>query len=380
MDIINYRTKIIMGEDSLTFLNRYRDERVFIVADPFIVESGLIKLVTESFHESNTIKIFKEVVPDPPVEKVVAGMAEFMIFKGGIVLAIGGGSAIDQAKAITYFSRQLQEGAKPICIVLPTTSGAGSEVTSFAVITDQQKEIKYPLVSDQILPDVAILSAHLVAGVPPVVVADSGIDVLTHAIEAYVSTSATVFSDALAEKAFKLVFKYLTDSYKFGTTDLVAKANMHYASCMAGMAFNAASLGLNHGIAHSAGVQYHLPHGRINSLLLPGVIAFNAELDQPFHNDCKARQRYAELASSIGLKGIDNAESTRLLITAISHLQQSINLPQSLKDAGVSSQQIESSMSRLVTGALNDSCTETNPRQPKGQEIEQIIRGISGFN
>lgn len=376
MEIIDFGTKICFGENSLTYLNGYQKERIFIVADPFVVASGMIELVTKELAPSNEVEVFSDIIPDPPVEKVVAGLEVFNRFKGTIIMAIGGGSAIDQAKAISYFYQKLNAAEKPTCIVLPTTSGAGSEVTSFAVITDQQKGVKYPLVAANILPDVAILAVDLVATVPPQIVADVGMDVLTHALEAYVSLEANAFSDALAEKAIQLVFTYLVRSYRNGQADCEAKEQMQYASCLAGIAFNSASLGLNHGIAHSAGAQYHLPHGRMNALLLQAVISYNAELEIPFNNNVPARQRYSQIATLLGLSGGNHGEKTRHLIEAIGELAEQLDLPKNLTAAGIRREQALQHLPKIVEGALQDACTKTNPRKADIKGIVTIVNDI----
>lgn len=277
MKTFELKTKVIFGQEALSYLQNFRSKKIFLVTDPFMVTSGKIEEITKQLSSAEYV-IFSDIVPDPPMELVVKGVTEATAFVPDIVLAIGGGSAIDAAKAIMHFSRQIGNLPDMMFVAIPTTSGTGSEVTSFAVITDKEKGVKYPLVSDALLPDIAILEPELVKSVPPPVVADTGIDVLTHAIEAYVSIDANDFSDAFAEKAVRLVFEYLYRSYA-SSDDMEAKEKMHNASNLAGIAFNLVSLGINHAIAHNIGGKLHVPHGRTNALLLPHVIEFNANVE-----------------------------------------------------------------------------------------------------
>lgn len=276
MEEFGIKTSIHFGKNALEYLKKLQGTRIFIVTDPFMVESGLVENITR-YLEKDRCTIFSNVVPDPPLELVTEGVREVIKNKPDTLIALGGGSAIDEAKAIMHFSRQIGNLPHMEFIAVPTTSGTGSEVTSFAVITDREKGIKYPLVDQSLLPDTAILDASLVKSVPKSVVADTGMDVLTHALEAYVSTKANAFTDALAEKAAVTVLRYLIHSYS-NQEDSRAREEMHNASCMAGLAFDRTSLGVNHAIAHNIGGKFKVPHGRTNAVLLPYVIEFNADM------------------------------------------------------------------------------------------------------
>ena len=284
-------TKIYMGKDALESAIG-RAQKVFLVSDPFMVSSGKISYVTD-FLDSKNIQytVFSNVQSDPDIETVAAGMAQIIEFQPDHVVVLGGGSPIDAAKAIVYFAHQ--QGKLPQCpfIAIPTTSGTGSEVSTFAVITDHKKNVKYPLVADSLLPTAAILNPELVMSVPPKVTADAGLDVLTHAIEAFVSSQRTDFSDAMAEKAIKLIYHHLLQVYQH-PDDYEGRQRVHNASCMAGIAFANAGLGLNHAMAHTLGAKFHIAHGRANAILLPYVMSFNAGCTTAL---TATARRYAEI-------------------------------------------------------------------------------------
>lgn len=376
MKIFELKTRIVFGKDSLRYLGEKSDRKFFIVTDPFMVTSGMISSITEQLSKCE-YQVFSDIVPDPPMELVVKGVEAVTSFRPDIVLAVGGGSAIDAAKAIMQFSKEIGKLKEMEFIAIPTTSGTGSEVTSFAVITDTKKGIKYPLVSDELLPDIAILEPMLVKSVPAPIVADTGMDVLTHAVEAYVSTQATDFSDALAEKAVQLVFEYLQRSY-LNSNDMEAKEKMHNASCIAGMAFNQASLGINHAIAHNIGGKLHVPHGRTNALLLPHVIEFNSEMEgfNP-KSYTLAATKYAKLAKLIGVGGSTIRNSVKNLIHEIIKLEREMKMPIRLTECKVTAEDINKVKKEIAEGALEDACIKTNPRVATMGDVLELLHKIS---
>ena len=376
MNTFELKTKVVFGQEALKYLQTLSQKKIFIVTDPFMVKSGMIDSITRYLSEG-AYQVFSDIVPDPPMELVVKGVEEVVAYKPDVIVALGGGSAIDAAKAIMNFSREIGKFEKMHFIAIPTTSGTGSEVTSFAVITDTQKGVKYPLVSDALLPDIAILEPMLVKTVPPGIVADTGMDVLTHALEAYVSIKATDFSDAFAEKAISLVFQYLIRSYE-SSEDMEAKEKMHNASCLAGMAFNLASLGLSHAIAHNIGGKLHIPHGRTNAILLPHVIEFNSNITSFTPKDyTDAAMAYAKIARLIGVPGSTTRLSVKNLINEITKLMQRLKMPTKLTQCKVSTEDVLKTKKEIAEGALKDSCITTNPRSATISDVLEIIHKVT---
>ena len=373
---ISYKTELHVGKGALQQLSHYKNEHILVVADPFLKTSGTLDAILANFDDSNDIVVFTDIVPDPPIETVVAGIKSAGDKPISIVLSIGGGSAIDASKAMYYFAKKQGAFSEAILIAIPTTSGTGSEVTSFSVITDAERGTKYPLVTKEILPDVAILDADLVLSLPGNITADTGMDVLTHAIEAYVSTKATDFSDALAEKAIKLVFEYLPKAYKNGQ-DVEAREKMHAASTLAGMAFNTASLGINHSLAHAAGAKFHVPHGRLNSILMPHVIQYNAGIEFNNRNrqatDKTVASRYQDIAKLLGCSASSPVSGVRQLVEAIKKLQRKLEMPTSLTEYGVKADACAQYKVEISEAALHDGCTPTNPRVPTAEELLKVL-------
>ena len=347
METFTLKPTLYFGADALDALTTLAGRRVLIVTDRFLSQSGLLERVRGRL--SGETAVFDEVTPDPSVELTARGVRLLREFRPDAVVAFGGGSPMDCAKAVRWCS-----GSAAPLWAIPTTAGTGSEMTAFAVLTDTEKGVKHPLVDDALLPEAAVLDPSLLDGVPPAVTADTGMDVLTHAAEAYVSVGATPFTDALAEKAFVLAYQNLPGAYRISGGSPEKEA-MLYASCLAGMAFNAAGLGICHSLAHALGGRVHMPHGRLNAMLLPRVIAFNAV-------QSRAAERYAHLARLCGLVG-----SARALSAALNRMLAALKLPKTLMVDDP----------KVIAAALEDRCTATNPRKPSAAELETILRELA---
>ena len=348
------KPKIQFGTNALNFLSGLTARRAFVVTDKAMVKFGFADKVTEKLMQRGIeFQIYDDVASDPDISAIVSGMKIMDAHYPDLVIALGGGSVIDAAKAVMYslwHTRKEHSRSKPQFIAIPTTSGTGSEVTSFSVIKSRSE--KLVLVDEFMLPDIAM-------------------DVLCHALEAYVSKAASDFSDAMAEKAVKLVFSHLLDCHHQGD-NLLAREKMHNASCIAGMAFTNASLGITHSLAHALGGVFHVPHGRANALLMTHVIAFNANL----HGDCnsEAAKRYAYLAQSLGLPAQTVKEGVISLIVAINVLKDEMGMPKSIRDTGVSETDFYARLTDMVGQALRDSCTPTNPRDVNTHQLETLYR------
>lgn len=373
MEDFKIKTAVHFGTDALRCLEKLKGNRIFIVTDPFMVESKMVESVT--IHLKNAqYEIFSKVVPDPPLELVVEGIQAITAFSPDTLVALGGGSAIDEAKAIMHFAKNIGNIPQMEFIAVPTTSGTGSEVTSFAVITDKGKGVKYPLVDQELLPDRAVLDPELVKSLPAVIVADTGMDVLTHALEAYVSTKANAFTDAFAEKAALMVFQYLVKSYE-NAGNLEAREQMHYASCMAGIAFDKTSLGVNHAIAHNIGGKFGVPHGRTNAILLPHVVEFNAQLEDYNQKEFNtAARKYARLAQLAGFGGGNVRSGVKNLIHQIQKMQKQMKMPQSFREYGLKQDQYKKAGEDIARGALADGCIRTNPRPAGREDVLYILK------
>ena len=395
--------KIYFEAGSIAYLEKMPNiERAFIVTDEGMVKLGYVDKIL--YHLRNRqqyvhSEIFSEVESDPSFDTIMKGVETMKNFKPDVIIALGGGSPIDAAKGMWLFYEHPEAdpeglklkfmdirkrtykfpklGTKCQMVAIPTTSGTGSEVTSFAVITDKEKNKKYPLADYELTPDVAIVDPDLVMSLPKSVTADTGMDVLTHALEAYVSNMASDYTDGLAEKAVELVFEYLEKAYDDGTNKL-AREKMHNASTIAGMAFTNAFLGVNHSIAHKIGAEFHLPHGRINAILLPYVVRYNSTKPTKFVSFPKyeyfiADKKYYEMAKKVGLKADNVEEGINSLIEKIKEMNEHMNIPKSFKDAGIDENEFLSKVDMLADRAFEDQCTTANPRVPLVSEIKQIL-------
>lgn len=378
MKSFDIRTKIYFGDNALDRLLELPYKKILIITDPFIEQSGMLSHITERLRRAYIdYTVFSDVVPDPPLEKISIGVKKLLEYNPDCVVTIGGGSAIDSAKAIREFATR-SNGKEIAMIAIPTTSGTGSEVTSFSVVTDTQNNIKYPLVSDSMLPTEAILDAELVKSVPATVTADTGMDVLTHAIEAYVSVNNNEFSAALAEKAIEICGTFLLRSY-LDNNDAHARAKMHVASCLAGLAFNSASLGLNHGIAHAVGAKFHIPHGRANAIVLPHVIEFNSGINK--HSKSrkdypKCVEKYCNVAKLLGVNNFNEITTIRALTGWINFMNKEMNIPLSISQCGIDRHEYMNAVEEMAEKALRDACTATNPRVPSKADICLILEHL----
>lgn len=375
MKDFNLKPRIYMGKKGLYEVLKGVD-KAMIVTDGFMHDSGRDSYLTEPLEQRGIrYEIFSKVKPDPDIATIAEGISLMLDFKPQILLALGGGSSIDAAKAMNYLANQGGLSQQCRFIAIPTTSGTGSEVSKFAVVSDPVHAAKYPLVSNDLLPDGAILDAGLVLTVPPAVTADTGIDVLTHAIEAFVSTEANDFTDAAAEKAIKLVRSNLLRVYK-NPDDLEGRQNMHHASCLAGMAFSNAGLGLNHSMAHTLGAHFHIPHGRANGILLPYVMGFNAGCHDQL---TPVAARYARIARLVRTEGPSLRQSAFSVVRMTKQFVKQLNMPDCIEGAGVSREDFDRALDEMAETAYRDTCTATNPRPCTAEDIKAVfIRAYTG--
>ncbi len=369
MNRFSLQTRIYSGAGSLNTLARFRNKHIWIICDAFLARSPLIDILRAAIPADNRISMFSDITPDPTIAIVVEGITQMQALKPQIVIGFGGGSALDAAKAIVWFGKKSGNHIET-CVAIPTTSGTGSEVTSACVISDPEKGIKYPLFDRGVYPDIAILDPELVVSVPPAVTANTGMDVLTHALEAYVSPLASDFTDALAEKAAQLVFQYLPGAVRKGDC-LATRGKMHNASTLAGMAFSQAGLGINHAIAHQIGGQFHLPHGLANALLLTPVIRFNAA-------DPRAAKRYARLAKACYFCPPDAGDSMALtaLLRHIDLLKRQCALPSPAQALQSAKPHWREAIPAMVRAALADVTLKTTPRPASADDIRALLEAL----
>ena len=394
--------KIFFEKDSITYLRHIDAERVMLVCDPGMVQFGyadLVKRQLELNRHRPAVDVFSDVEPNPSTNTVYKGLERFVDFQPDVIIALGGGSAMDAAKAMWMFfehpdvsffgakqkfldirkrTYKIPYAQKTTFICIPTTSGTGSEVTSFAVITDSETHIKYPLADYALTPDIAIVDPALVMSVPASVTADTGMDVLTHAIESYVSVMASDYTRGLSLQAIKLVFENLEHSYRFG--DEESREKMHNASTMAGMAFANAFLGINHSLAHKVGPMFDIPHGRTNAILMPHVIRYNGRDPQkhamfPKYDYFRADKDYADIARFMGW-GTDkqsDAELVELLAQKVYELGIAVGIDMNWKGQGVTKKLLQDTAYTLAEHAYEDQCTTANPKEPLISELKEII-------
>ena len=332
-------------------------KRLLMVADPYF-RNGTAQGIAEA--SGAVTEYFFDVEPDPTVTLAAKGAALVKSFKPDVVAALGGGSAMDCAKAMVYLAE-----SKATVVAIPTTSGSGSEVTDFAILTHEG--VKHPLVDPALCPKVAILDGTLVEKLPPSLVADGGVDALTHAVEACTATNGNDFTNAMAQEAFCRIFSYLPDSYR---GELKARQQVHTAATMAGLAFTRSGLGLCHSMAHALGGLLHLPHGRLNAILLPAVMEVNAPA---------CGHRYASLARRAGLEGRCDTMALRNLKNGLDRLMRNLNLPKTLRDGGIPREEVVASRQKIVQAVLEDPCSRTNPVPVTQALVETVLRKITPY-
>ncbi len=382
-------------------------KRAFIVTDSFLFNSGAVNKITNILDEMCIeYQIFFDVKPDPTLSTINQAMAVLKPFEPDVIISLGGGSPMDAAKIMWLMyeqpdinfadiSMRFMDIRKRICripdlgkkammVAIPTTSGTGSEVTPFAIITDDETHVKYAIADYALTPNMSIVDPDFVDGMPKGLTSASGIDALVHALEAYVSCMATNFTNSNALEATKLVFRYLERSYTNGAQDPIAREKMHYAATIAGMAFANSFLGLCHSMAHKLGAMYHVPHGVANALLIRQIIKYNAsdapkkQATFPQYKFPCAKAKYGQIADEIGLGGKTDDEKVELLIEEVDKLMKKINLPNSIKDFGVDEKTFMDNLDELVELAFDDQCTGANPVYPLMEDIKKIY--IDAYN
>ncbi|MDO4701495.1 MAG: bifunctional acetaldehyde-CoA/alcohol dehydrogenase [Erysipelotrichaceae bacterium] len=398
-------SKIYFERDSIEYLQDMRDvHRVFIVTDRSMVDLGFVSRVTDQLELRRNkvqVQLFCDVEPDPDITTVKRGVELMEAFRPDTIIALGGGSPMDAAKGMWLFYEQpdvnfddlkqkfmdirkrafkypeLGKKSKLVCI--PTTSGTGSEVTPFAVISDRAEGKKYPLADYSLTPTVAIVDPSLTTNLPGFITADTGLDVLTHATEAYVSTLASDYTDGLALQAIKMVFEYLPRAVANGKNDPEAREKMHNAATLAGMAFANAFLGVNHSLAHKIGAEFHTTHGRTNAVLMPHVIRYNGSKPEkpgiwPKYNYYKADVKYQDIAKLLGLKASTPAEGVESYAQAVANLAKEVGVKMSFKEQGIDEKAWENSLEKIAYLAYEDQCSPANPRIPMVKELIELLR------
>ncbi len=352
------KTQIISGPGAISVLGELESKRLLLVTDPYFMKNGTAKRIAELAKAEKT-EIFYKIMPDPSVELAAEGTALVKELKPDTIVALGGGSAMDCAKAMAYFS-----GLPVRLVAIPTTSGSGSEVTDFAILT--HGNVKHPLVDSRIRPDMAILDSDLLRELPASLIADTGFDVLCHALEAYVATDGGAITDALARDAFSIAYGALPASF---AGNLAVRQRIHTAATMAGMAFTQAGLGLCHAMAHALGGVFHVPHGRLNAILLPPVVECNAHAAGP---------KYAKLARSAGLGGSADTIAVRNLKNGLIRLRRELKLPETLQQAGVDPRQVWHCSKDIVRATLADPCCKTNPLPVEDFMVRRVLEEVTG--
>ncbi len=358
MEQFSCKTRILSGAGAIAALEDLGAKRLFLVTDPYFMKNGMAQKVVQA-SKCRESELFDKVVPDPGVELAAEGTARLKEFNPDLLVALGGGSAMDCCKAMANFAK-----GNYVVAAIPTTSGSGSEVTDFAILT--HNGVKHPLVDESLRPDMAILDSDFLQELPKGLIADTGFDVLTHAVEAYGAKNGGCMTDLLAREAFSSAYASLPASFA-GRKEVRLK--IHMAATMAGLAFTQAGLGLCHAMAHSLGGMFHVPHGRLNAILLPAVISCNAGA---------AGRKYAQLARAAGLGGSADTIAVRNLKNGLIRLRRELNLPETLSQAGVAPRTVWANVEQIVKATLEDPCCETNPLPPESFLVRRILEEVTG--
>ena len=358
MEEFSCKTRVVSGSGTIRMLGKLEKKKLFLVADPFFVKNGRAQQVAEASGCKET-EIFDRVEPDPSVELAAEGTARLKAFGPDLLVALGGGSAMDLAKAMAYFGK-----GEYTLAAIPTTSGSGSEVTNFAILTHDK--VKHPLIDNRLRPDLAILDSDLLQDLPKNLIAETGFDVLTHALEAYVARDSGSISDLYAREAFSSAYAALPASY---AGNQKVRLKVHLAATMAGMAFTQSGLGLCHAMAHSLGGMFHVPHGRLNAILLPSIVSCNAHV---------CGKKYAEIARAAGIGGSADTIAVRNLKNALSRQRRELNLPETLAQAGVDPRAVWRNVEEIVEATLSDPCCKSNPMEVEGFLVRRILEEVTG--
>lgn len=368
-------TTIHQGADSLRHVADPGAMRVLVVTDPFLAGTPLLDTIRGHLAPA-AVTVFQDVRPDPAVAQISAGVDAYLSADPDMVVALGGGSALDTAKAVCKVAQEHGDGPAHGLVAIPSTSGSGSEVTSFAVVTSDHPHRKVVLVSDDMAPRMAILDPVVTRTLPPAMTADTGMDALTHALEAYVSTGRSDFTDAMAEKASQLIFQNLETAVRDGE-DLAAREKMHNASTMAAMAFDNSGLGITHSLAHAVGSVFGQPHGRLNAVLLPSVMEFNAgPVTYGPHGISEVADRYAHIAHLIGLQAATRRNLALALCAEVRRLRSGVGIPSTLTGLGIDGTDLAHAVPMLAQTALEDACTGANPVHVEVEDLSRILRSL----
>ncbi len=365
------RPEVFYADGALHCLNMPDINRVLLIIDPFLKQGGAGDLVEGVFPPSTEFLYYTNIRPDPSIELLGDGVREALDCKPDLIVALGGGSTIDAAKAIVYLYNTIRSSQEPgfartKFAIIPTTSGTGSEVTNVSVITVDGR--KLVLVNDAFLPDMAVIDVTFTKSLPLPVLADTSIDALTHAIEAYLSKNNSDCTDALAEKAIQLIFTYLPQIFTQGDS-LEARQRLHNASCIAGMAFTNASLGINHSMAHAVGAMFHIPHGKANAVFLPVTIGYNAQVEY-------VQEKLEALCRILGLPASGKAACKYAIVSAIEQLLRTCNMPVSVSELSIDMAEYQGAVPKMAQLALEDRCTPTNAKAVSQSDLERLFRNV----